>query len=103
MRAVVSGLLAVMMSIGIPIPARAGEVAVVLPVPSLDNPKAPGATQVAVLGPIARTPIRQSLRPVWAWGARGTATVPMTRPPMKMRRSTTQSPGLPAGGAPPGW
>ena len=49
MRAVVIGLLAVMMLIGVPISTPAAEVAVVLPSPSVDNPKVQGTTQIAVL------------------------------------------------------
>ena len=49
MRLVVTALLVVMMVLGVPITAPAGEGAVVLPAPSLDNTKAQGSPQVAVL------------------------------------------------------
>ena len=48
MRAVMTGLWAAMMFIGVAT-TDAAEVAVVLPAPSLDNPKVQGTTQVAVL------------------------------------------------------
>ena len=48
MRAVLTMLLLVML-ISVPITISAAEVAVVLPPPSVDNPKAQGPTQIAVV------------------------------------------------------